>query len=216
MRRTTTTVLGLVAATSLLTACGSADTDADAEGRSGASSSSSSGSSDTSSTPQTDPSASPAAHADVPVFPAGTRPQLVNAKGEHDLVLRDLRVAEHDGFDRLVVQLDGTGTPGWQVEYVDKPRAEGSGETVDVRGDHALQVMISGVTLPEGDPPPWDHYEGPRHFVPEDGGDVDDVDYLGWFEGYSQLFLGIDGDKAPFRVFTLDNPSRLVIDVQDD
>jgi len=36
------------------------------------------------------------------------------------------------------------------------------------------------------------------------------------FEGYGQLFLGLDGDRAAFRVFTLKDPSRLVIDVQDD
>ena len=37
----------------------------------------------------------------------------------------------------------------------------------------------------------------------------------GTFEGYTQVLAGIDGDPVPFRVFTLTDPSRLVVDVVD-
>ncbi|VXB60825.1 hypothetical protein NOCARDAX2BIS_250047 [Nocardioides sp. AX2bis] len=35
----------------------------------------------------------------------------------------------------------------------------------------------------------------------------------GTFEGFTQVLAGIDGDRAPFRVFTLTSPPRLVVDV---
>lgn len=63
---------------------------------------------------------------------------------------------------------------------------------------------------------PEDFFDGSRHFAPEDGGDIEGVHLVGVFEGYHQLFLGIDGDQAPFRVFTLKKPSRLIIDVRGD
>jgi hypothetical protein len=30
------------------------------------------------------------------------------------------------------------------------------------------------------------------------------------------VLVGIDGDRAPFRVFELSGPPRLVVDVEDD
>ena len=37
----------------------------------------------------------------------------------------------------------------------------------------------------------------------------------GTFEGYTQVLAGIEGDRVPFRVFALSDPSRLVVDVAD-
>ncbi|RHW27264.1 hypothetical protein D0Z08_08845 [Nocardioides immobilis] len=69
----------------------------------------------------------------------------------------------------------------------------------------------SGTTWPADN-----YYRGPRQFTPENGGDVDDVYVVGTFEGYTQVLDGIDGAPAPFRVFALTNPSRLVVDVVDE
>lgn len=203
MRRTTTW-LGLVAAASLLTACGESN-GSDADPQPDANSSR---------TPTTS-TAHGAADEQVPAFRSGTGRQRAENEGAWDLLLRDVRVGRHDGFDRVVVELAGTGTPGWVAEYVGTPRAEGSGEVVDVGGDHVLGVTVSGVTIRKGYPrTPPDFFRGDRHFTPELGGPVADVNLLGAHEGYSQLFLGIDGDRAPYRVFALSNPARLVVDVK--
>ncbi|WP_051218096.1 AMIN-like domain-containing (lipo)protein [Nocardioides insulae] len=131
-------------------------------------------------------------------------------------MLRDVRVGRHDGFDRVVAEFRGTGVPGWAAHYVRTPRAEGSGEIVEVRGDDVLAVSISGVTFRQAYPDtPADLFRGVRHFSPERGGAIEDVNVLGVFEGYSQLFLGVDGGAAPFRVFALTHPSRLIVDVVD-
>ena len=41
------------------------------------------------------------------------------------LGLTGVRVAHHPGFDRVVFDLGGNGTPGWRVEYTTRPRYEG-------------------------------------------------------------------------------------------
>ena len=45
---------------------------------------------------------------------------------------------------------------------------------------------------------------------------VEEVQLLGVFEGYTQAFVGVDGEQRPFRVFGLENPTRVVVDVRAD
>ena len=77
-------------------------------------------------------------------------------------------------------------------------------------GDAFLDVYASGTTWPAAG-----YYSGPQQFEPENGRHVDDVYVAGTFEGYTQVLAGIEGDRVPFRVFTLSDPSRLVVDVAD-
>lgn len=146
---------------------------------------------------------------DAPAFgPAGT---AQSAEPSGDLLLPvGLRVGDHEGFDRVVVELAGEGVPGWQVEYVDEAIEDGRGERVDVDGEAILAVSVSGTRYPD---------EGEEHYVPGEpleGPDViDEVHYLGTFEGLTQLFIGVDDGPADYRVFTLADPARLVIDIAD-
>jgi hypothetical protein len=126
-------------------------------------------------------------------------------------VFTDLRVDEREGFDRIVLQFQGTGSPGWAVQYVDDPVLEGSGEHVPLDGDVFLDISASGTTWPARG-----YYDGPTRFAPVNGGHVEDVHVGGTFEGYTQVLVGIDGGRVPFRVFALTGPPRLVVDVVDD
>lgn len=151
---------------------------------------------------ETDPAA-------LPPFGAAGTPQSSEPSG--DLLLPvDVRVGDHDGFDRVVVELTGEGVPGWRTEYVAEAIEDGRGDRVDVEGDAILSVYVSGTRYPE---------EGEAHYVPQgpiDGPDViEEVHYLGTFEGLTQLFIGVDDGQADYRVFTLANPARLVIDIAD-
>lgn len=142
--------------------------------------------------------------------PANTEPQTAKNHGDWDLVLTDVRVAEHEGYDRTVLEFRGTGRPGWAVNYVDKAVLDGSGEIVKLGGDAFLDIYASGTTYPVS---ASDGYSGPRQFEPEHGGNVADVYVGGTFEGYTQVLIGIDGEPVPFRVFALADPPRLVVDV---
>ena len=209
----------LAAAVLLLAACG---TDASPTSASDASTSSvspepsetaSATSRDTSASPSDSPSASaespsPAPAADGPPFPESTDPQTAEPTGEWDLQLVDVRVGDHDGFDRVVLELSGTATPGWGVAWGDEAVAEGSGDVVPLEGDHVLTISASGTAMPEPG-----SFEVPARLGP--AGAVAEVQVNGWFEGYTQVFAGVDGDERPFRVFTLTDPPRLVVDIAD-
>jgi hypothetical protein len=160
--------------------------------------------------PTTDAPAVHPTHQD-PAFPETTARQTAANSGAWDLVLMDVRVAEHESFDRIVLEFTGTGIPGWAVSYVDEAVLDGSGEAVTLGGDAILDIYASGTTWPAADA-----YSGPGQFEPENGGDVDDVYVVGTFEGYTQVLSGIEGAPVPFRVFALTDPSRLVVDVAGD
>ena len=207
----------LAAAVLLLTACGTDASPTSASDRSTSSPESSKAPSATpSESPSESPSASPSAEspsstpptADGPPFPQSTEPQTAEPSGDWDLQLVDVRVGDHDGFDRVVLELSGTTTPGWGVAWGDEAVAEGSGEVVPLDGDHVLTISASGTAMPERG-----SYEAPQRLGP--AGDIAGVHVNGWFEGYTQVFAGIEGDERPFRVFTLTDPPRLVVDVAD-
>jgi len=72
----------------------------------------------------------------------------------------DVRLASHDGFDRVVFELESDGgTPGWFIGY-DEPTAQGSGNEVEVAGDASLTVLIDPVTLPPDLPDDVQTWEG--------------------------------------------------------
>ncbi len=147
----------------------------------------------------------------VPPFPPGTAPQTAEKSGTWDLVFKDVRVVEREGFDRIELEFTGAGAPGWGVDYVDEAVLEGSGKHVRLDGDAFLNISASGTTWPAPG-----YYDGPTQFEPENDGGVADVYVGGTFEGYTQVLVGIGGGRVPFRAFALTEPSRLVVDVVDD
>ncbi|WP_415296447.1 hypothetical protein [Cellulosimicrobium sp. SJTW-1] len=164
--------------------------------------------SDGASTPSDD-----ATEAPLP-FPANTEPDTQDPSADAALTVTDVRVGHHDGFDRVVFELGGTGTPGWRVEYVDQPTDDGKGDVVAVDGDAYLQVMISGSGYPMDTG--VEEYAGPNPVWAGDDGEVEEVLLRGVFEGYTQAFVGVDDERRPFRVFSLEDPTRVVVDVRDD
>ncbi len=144
----------------------------------------------------------------TPAFAQSIERQSAPASGGANLVLVDVRVAEVDGFDRIVLKLRGTGTPGWVVDYVDEAVLDGIGERVALGGEAVLDIYAAGTTWPAPD-----YYRGPIQLTPENAGAVEDVYVGSTFEGYTQVLAGIDGEAAPFRVYALTAPSRLVVDV---
>lgn len=165
--------------------------------------------------PEPEPATSATETASGPAFAANTKPDTAEPSGAGNtfLTVTDVRVAAHDGYDRVVFDLDGTGngTPGWRVEYVDEAVDDGSGDTVRVAGDTILRVSISGTATPMDSG--VDEFSGDR-VEPADTESIDEIVYRYWFEGYTTAFLGVDGAERPFRAFLLEDPMRVVVDVQ--
>ncbi|MDO4762624.1 MAG: hypothetical protein Q4A31_11940 [Corynebacterium sp.] len=127
-----------------------------------------------------------------------------------ELVPVTMRTGAHEGFDRVVIELKGTGTPGWFVDYTDQPAQQGSGKPVEIAGDSTLDVNIDGVVLPFElglDTPPLAPITG-------QGAKVVQLKSVGTFEGRAQFVVGIKGQKTPYSVELLDNPTRVVIDIR--
>jgi len=163
-------------------------------------------------TPTPDASASEAATG--PAFSANTQPDTAEPQGAGAtfLSVTDIRVAEHDGYDRIVFDLAGRGSgkPGWRVEYVDQATDDGSGQPVEVDGDAILRVSLSGTATPTDSG--VEEYSGDR--IQPGTEAVDEIVYRYWFEGYTTAFIGVDEAERPFRVFLLENPARVVLDIQ--
>ena len=204
-------VPAVVLAVAALSGCGSGTDDTGAGG-----STSSSGTSAPTTTPSGAPGSSSAPHDDdsehAPPFPANTDPDTGQASAGASLTVTDVRTGHHDGFDRVVFDLGGTGTPGWDVRYVDQAISQGKGDTLPVAGSAILQVTISGVGYPTETGIP--EYDGS---TPLPGHDTDVVTEVVWdstFEGTSVAFIGTTA-RAPFRVYALAQPTRIVVDVVD-
>lgn len=149
--------------------------------------------------------------ASAPPFPADTRPDTQKPSAGAYGNVTDIRIGHHDGFDRVVFEFHGTGTPGWTVQYVPRALGQGSGLPIHVAGAAVLSVAITGV----GYPPETGIQEFPTRTVSVAGTDVvTEVVFTGTFEGVSQAFVGTTAVR-PFRVYLLTNPARIVLEVRE-
>lgn len=215
MTRRSAALLTAVLLTGSLAACGDDGPD---QVSTSSSSTSTSGSTPTASPVETtspDTSASPESpgatdEPSAPVPAGGTDPVVVEPTGG-PLSVTAARVARQDGFDRVVLELDGTspGEPGWRVEYTDAPSSQGSGDPVDVAGDAVLAVIITGTGYPF-DTGVEEVAEDPA--LPADLEVVQDVVLGAVFEGQYEAFIGLSGER-PFTVTRLTDPTRVVIDI---
>jgi hypothetical protein len=150
---------------------------------------------------------------DIP-WNANTDPDTQDGSGD-PVLLTGFRVGRHEGFDRVVWEFAGGGAPGWSAEYVDNPSRDPSGEPVDLPGDATISVRITGVGIP-GDVPvdagvtPY----GGTGPVTLDGAVVTAAEAGGVFEGTVDGFVGVR-DKVPFRVYLLESPTRVVLEVRE-
>lgn len=156
-------------------------------------------------------SGQPEPTAPAEAFPADTAVDSEEPNGG-PLTVVAVRVAKQDGYDRVVFELAGkvAGEPGWRVEYTDDPAQQGSGNSVEVGGDATLAIDITGVGFPM-DTGEQEETDDPA--LPAGLTVIEDVVLGATFEGQYQAFVGTTR-KAPFRVFRLSNPARVVLDVR--
>jgi hypothetical protein len=147
--------------------------------------------------------------ADAPPFVADSEADTEAASADASLTVSDIRIGGHDGFDRVVFELGGTGTPGWNVQYVDAASSQGSGTAVGVTGDAILQVTLTGAGYPY-DTGVEEFARGP--LTSAESTVVSEVVWDATFEGTSVAFIGATA-KYPFRVYALTDPARVVVEV---
>ncbi|MGF1647337.1 MAG: hypothetical protein ACFCVF_10530 [Kineosporiaceae bacterium] len=148
-------------------------------------------------------------------FPADTAADTADPRGDQ-VLFTDFRIGRQDGFDRVVWEFAGSGRPGWAAAYADSPSRQGSGAPVDLPGDATLEVLIGNVGIPgdvevpEGTTP----YDGPPARAASGTAAVTEVVVGGTFEGTHDAFVGVT-EEAPFRVYLLTDPTRVVLEIRN-
>ena len=152
-----------------------------------------------------------------PLEGAGTDPVTGSATGDGTALLERIAVARHEGYDRIVFQFRNH-LPGYRVEYQDGPFAEdGSGNPVEVAGSAFVVVRMepaSGFDLSTGEGQIV--YKGPKRISGADAGTsvVRELVRLGDFEAVLTWVVGLE-ERVDFRVQTLADPARLVVDFRN-
>ncbi|WP_134774292.1 AMIN-like domain-containing (lipo)protein [Ornithinimicrobium flavum] len=121
-----------------------------------------------------------------------------------------VRTGRHEDFDRVVLDLTGDEpTLGWFARLVDEAVEDPSGLPLDVEGERFLQLGIAGIDWTVDSPDRYD--DGP---VQGQGTEVvTEVVFGALFEGQQQILVGLRED-TDYRIFTLADPARIVIDVR--
>jgi hypothetical protein len=145
-----------------------------------------------------------------PPFTADLKPDTATASADARVTVRAIRIGPHPGFDRVVFELGGKGTPGWDVRYVDSASSPGSGKPVPVRGRAVLQVSVTGAGYPYDTGVTEYAGKGPLTAVGTKA--VTEVVFDQTFEGTTAAFIGT-AVRTPFRVYRLDSPTRIVVEV---
>ena len=130
--------------------------------------------------------------------------------------ITDVRSGRHRCFDRLVIDVNGSGEgePGYRVKYAEQVTKDGSGAIVSLRGGARLRIIIKAPAYADGKltykAANWQELvdvSGYRTFR--------QVAWGGTFEGQTTIGLGVRA-RLPMRVLVLDDPGgahRVVIDV---
>jgi hypothetical protein len=116
----------------------------------------------------------------------------------------DVRVAHHDGYDRLVIDFTGNAVPQYDVHRQASSTfiRDASGQSVTLEGSAGIRLVLRNSDVAGSVPSD----QKPR--LPE----IREVANIGNFERVVSYGVGLR-DQACIRVFQLTGPSRLVIDV---
>lgn len=161
-------------------------------------------------------SATPPADGTVdPLGAGGTERWNVKANPENatgTILLKDVRMGVHPeqgGWDRIVFEFAGTARPAAVIEYVNSAAQCGSGAPVELKGAAILSFRFASSAAHDG--------AGQATFakkeIPGPGTTILEAKARCDFEGVVGWAGGIKG-KQNFKVTTLANPTRIVIDVK--
>lgn len=114
-----------------------------------------------------------------------------------------MRVGRHAAFDRVVFDFYNDLPGNVQVRYVDRVRQDGSGDPVRLAGRAFLQVTFENV-MSEG--------LTYRSRIKPGYPTLKEVAFVSFYEGYANFGIGVS-KRVGFKVFTLADPYRVVVDV---
>jgi hypothetical protein len=123
--------------------------------------------------------------------------------------LTNITSGRHDTFDRIVLAFAGP-EPECSAGYVNQIVADGSGGPISLAGNAFLRVTLRGATA--HDDAGKTTYDGPATMNTPQLQNITAFALAGDFEGEITVGVGVKAN-APYQVFTLSGPTRVVIDV---
>jgi len=147
-----------------------------------------------------------------PVFNGTTKKTSKRNNLESPAILADVRTGKHNGFDRVVFEFKGSEMPGYYIEYVGEPITQcGSGTKVDLTENGGLQIRFSPAQAhtEAGQPTIFfsDNEQNPNYKI------IKKLKSTCDFEGNVTWVVGTSKANK-YRVLTLENPTRLVVDIE--
>jgi hypothetical protein len=144
-------------------------------------------------------------------FSGGREPVVATPQpGFEAALLRDVRTGEHADFDRITFEFSG-GIPGYAVRYVEPPIVyDPRGDEMEIDGSAFIVVRMeraAGYDPNTG----VETYTGPLE-LPTGLPMLLEAERVGDFEAVLSWALGLSAE-SDFRVTTLEDPPRLVVDV---
>jgi hypothetical protein len=121
--------------------------------------------------------------------------------------LESVEVGHHDTFDRVVFVFS-SHVPGYNVNYVPEVTTDPSDQPVQLDGSAFIFVAMHSVASAQVGAPPAPQGRQTPLFA-----ELREIAGAGDFEGVVSFGLGLTAQSG-FRVSTLTNPDRLVVDVQ--
>ncbi|SIQ01013.1 hypothetical protein CAFEA_06895 [Corynebacterium afermentans subsp. afermentans] len=130
--------------------------------------------------------------------------------GHPELQIEDVRAGSHEGVDRVVVELSGTGIPNVLAGYTADPRQQASGLPLVPAGNAYFELIIQGV--------PWSMGLSDADLAKADpagvaAGGIQEIADGGIFEADAQYIVGLNAQR-PYNLYLLENPTRVVVDFQ--
>jgi hypothetical protein len=125
-------------------------------------------------------------------------------------LLREVRTAQQNGFDRIVFEFEGKEIPNYVISYGKKPARQcGSGEAVKIDGDGLLDVKFRATNAHTEAGQPTISPRERRLSLPI----LKELEITCDFEAEVAVVLGV-ASPNPYRVLNLYNPTRVVVDIK--
>lgn len=119
-----------------------------------------------------------------------------------------MRVGTHKGFDRVVFEM-GEALPKYYVKYEKPPFSTYDGRDFEMRGKAFIEISFYPVSYSDERRQASERLERQQNKI--NWPVIRQVLNSDWFEGEIIYRIGLKR-RTPFRVQTLSNPSRLVVD----
>jgi hypothetical protein len=124
--------------------------------------------------------------------------------------LRAVRANTHAGYDRLVFEFEAGPLPAYRVRYVELPHHDcGSGDEVRTAGGAALAVMLEPARAHDDTGAATVGWRARTTGFPA----LLELRQTCAFEAQVEWLAGLQ-TRTPYRVSTLPNPPRLVLDIR--